>query len=249
MILRKLFKTAPEAFRLPEGRVYAIGDVHGCLNCLDTLLANIAKDHVARGVEVPMELVLLGDLIDRGPQSREVVERAIGLAREVAPTTILMGNHEELLLGARAGERNALAVFDRAGGRETMLSYGVDPADYDACTLAELANLIERAVPTHHVAFLTELADRVVRGDYVFVHAGIRPGVALDQQSPKDLRWIREPFLSHKGSYGAVVVHGHTITNVPEVRSNRIGIDTGAYSTGTLTALALEGDQRWFLSS
>lgn len=248
MVFKRLFgASATEAFRLTGERVYAVGDVHGRLDCLEAVLAKIDADETARG-PAPTHIVLLGDLIDRGPDSRGVVERARRLAAE-RPTTILAGNHEELLLRAAKGDRTALATFDRAGGRETLLSYGVEAADYDDCALADLPALIARAVPADHLAFLAGLDDWLVKGDYLFVHAGVRPGVPLDQQDPNDLRWIREPFLSHKGRYGSMVIHGHTITAEPDIRPNRIGIDTGAFASGVLTAIGLEDEERWFLRS
>lgn len=249
MVLSKLFgkAAAPAASAAPGERVYAIGDVHGCLGELDRLLMMIEADHVARG-PAALRLVLLGDLVDRGPQSAMVVKRARQLSRATA-ATVIAGNHEELLLLAQAGDRDALAVFNRCGGRETLLSYGVDPDDYDECALSDLPALIDRVVPREQLAYLAGLENWTTSGDYVFVHAGVRPGVALDQQTTADLRWIREPFLNYKGSYGAVVIHGHTITDAPDVRSNRIGIDTGAYASGVLTAIGIEGDQHWFLQT
>lgn len=242
-----LFKKKPaRAPRAADGeRVYAVGDVHGRLDCLDRAIALIDADDAARG-PAHTRIILLGDLVDRGPDSRGVVDRAIALATR-PNLEILMGNHEEILLSAARGEKSTLALFNRVGGRETLLSYGVDPDAYDAADLDGLAVLIAEAVPSEHLSFLASLGERAVSGDYLFVHAGIRPRVALDEQKPSDLRWIREPFLSSDAQHGAVVVHGHTITEAADVRANRIGIDTGAFDTGRLTTLCLEGDARWFL--
>ena len=139
--------------------------------------------------------------------------------------------------------------FLRYGGRETILSYPLDQTRWNAADLEEGQAMMREAVPADDLAFIRSFEDRAVIGDYCFVHAGIYPGVAIDEQSTNDLRWIREPFLSDSSDHGFVIVHGHTITDVPVIRSNRIGIDTGAYSSNRLTALALEGDLRWIIST
>lgn len=242
-------KKPPPPPRVPAGeRVYAVGDVHGRLDLLDRIVAMIDADDAARG-RADTRIVLLGDLIDRGPDASGVVERTRALVAGRPNLAVLMGNHEEILLGAARGDRSSLGLFNRVGGRETMLSYGVDGAAYDQAGLDELAVLIANAVPPEHLAFLASLGERVASGDYLFVHAGIRPRVALDAQAAHDLRWIREPFLSATQWHGAMIVHGHTITDAPDLRDNRIGIDTGAYATGRLTALGLEGAARWFLQT
>ena len=233
---------------VPEGeRVYAVGDVHGCADQFGALLAAIDADDAARGPADTM-LVLLGDLIDRGPDSRGVVERAMRLA--ASPRfALLKGNHEEMLLRAATGHRPSLQLFNRYGGRETLMSYGVDAAAYDEASFEELEALIVAAVPAAHRAFLDAGKPHLTIGDYLFVHAGIRPGISLAEQVGADLRWIRDPFLSHRGPHEAFVIHGHTITAEPDVQSNRIGIDTGAYAGGPLTAIGLEGGERWFLTA
>ncbi len=249
MVFSKLFRrTAAPAPRIADDRiVYAIGDVHGRLDCLEDLLARIDADP-GRG-ERHVTLVFLGDLIDRGPDSRGVVERVMALCAASDDVHCLCGNHEELLLEAAAGARQALGIFNRAGGRETMLSYGVDDAIYEREDLKGVQRLILEHVPPEHLDFLRALPDKVVVDDYVMVHAGIRPGVALDAQKASDLRWIRSPFLEHGGRHERFVIHGHTVTDEPDVRPNRIGIDTGAYRTGRLTALVLEGDSHRFLTT
>ncbi|MFW2851995.1 metallophosphoesterase [Sphingomonas sp. TX0543] len=254
MVISRFFrKSAPAPVTpppaLPDGvRVYAIGDIHGRSDCLDELLDAIDRD--SDGIGAQVRLIFLGDLIDRGPDSRGVVERALQLAASDRHCDFIKGNHEELLLHAAAGDRHALTVFHRAGGRETMLSYGADPDDYDACDFEQLAALIQRLVPAEHLAFLDSFGSGVSLGDYRFVHAGMRPGATFEEQKEADLRWIRREFLSHDGSFDGVVVHGHTISDAPEFRHNRIGIDTGAFATGRLTALVLEGrDQRTLESS
>jgi serine/threonine protein phosphatase 1 len=140
-----------------------------------------------------------------------------------------------------------LRHFLRYGGRETVLSYPVDHARYPEWTLEELQQEMRRVVPVAHREYLAAGEDSIRIGDYVFVHAGIRPGVPLDEQKPSDLRWIRDRFIDHDGEHGFVVVHGHTITGEAEERHNRIGVDTGAFMSGRLTAVGLEGADRWFL--
>lgn len=250
MVYSRLFRkpAALPAPWAPRGeRIYAIGDIHGRLDCLDDLLVKIDADSAtAPGT---LRLVFVGDLIDRGPQSAEVVERARELAASAVPVDFIMGNHEEILLRSIDGDRRTLALFDRVGGRETALSYGIDAKDYDASDLKQLGELLHRAVPQEHVAFLSGFQNSVVAGDYRFVHAGIRPGVAFDEQKPSDLRWIRDTFLEHNAPFEGFVVHGHTISAEVDERPNRIGIDTGAWSTGKLTALVLEDDRRWTLQT
>lgn len=235
------------ASAVPAGqRVYAVGDVHGCLAQFNALIAAIEADDAAREV-AGTTIVLLGDLIDRGPDSAGVIRaaRALTLRRKVH---ILMGNHEEMMLEALDSEE-VLKHFLRYGGRETVLSYPVDPERYHQAEIGETLELMRAAVPREDIEFLRGLEDQVRIGDYLFVHAGIRPDVNLDEQKLADLRWIREPFLSHSGSFGPVVVHGHTIFDAPQFRPNRIGIDTGAYRTGRLTALGLEGTSRWLIEA
>jgi serine/threonine protein phosphatase 1 len=254
MNFKKFFARAAEpepesqVFALPVGqRVYAIGDIHGRRDCLDTLLGQIDADDAKRG-RADTALVLLGDLIDRGADSRGVVERAMHIAKS-PKTILLMGNHEEILIRAWEGDRKAAGLFHRVGGRETLLSYGVTDAAYDECDLGDLADLIARHVPVEHIAFLRNSIDQWQCGDYLFVHAGIRPGLPLDEQRATDLRWIRREFLDDPRDHGVMVVHGHSITEDVDHQPNRIGIDTGAFASGKLTALGIEGTETWVLST
>ncbi len=252
-MLTKLFKSRGGASaavaELPAGeRVYAIGDIHGRLDLLDALLVEVDADDFARP-RAKTTLVFLGDLVDRGPQSAEVVERLRCLAGERPGTRFLLGNHEEVFLAALDGSERALRGFCKIGGRETMLSYGIDPHRYERMSYDELAEALEVIVPPEHRAFLRGFEDMVVIGDYAFVHAGVDPGVALCSQDVADLRWIREPFLDHRKRLEKLIVHGHTITPEVEWRAHRIGIDTGAYESGKLTALGLEGGERWLLQT
>lgn len=252
MVFRKFFARAadpePQVYALPaDERVYAIGDIHGRRDCLDALIGMIDADDAARG-RADTTLVLLGDLIDRGADSRGVVERAMHIAKS-PKSVLLMGNHEEILIRAWEGDRKAAGLFHRVGGRETLLSYGVTEAEYDACDLGDLSELIAKHVPVEHIAFMRNFVDQWQCGDYLFVHAGIRPGLPLDEQRPSDMRWIRREFLDDPREHGVMVVHGHSITEDVDERANRIGIDTGAFASGKLTALGIEGTERWILST
>ena len=235
---------APE---IPSGeRIYAIGDIHGRLDLLDDLLIQIGADDGARG-SAATTLLFLGDLVDRGPDSAGVVERVRKLAASEVNVRVLMGNHEEVFLAAVQGDLPALRFFCRIGGRETLISYGIDEEEYERLDYAELAERATSIVPTQHVEFIANFEDVITIGGYAFAHAGLRPGVPIADQQQKDTRWIRDTFLEHDGAFEAFVVHGHTILENVDERPNRIGIDTGAYMTGKLTALGLEGQDRWIL--
>jgi serine/threonine protein phosphatase 1 len=235
--------------RGPRGqRAYVVGDVHGRLDLLEQLLDQVHRDLDLRRPDKAL-LVFLGDLIDRGPSSAQVVERLRVYRHDKVQPIFLLGNHEEVLLRLVGGETELIPGWLRFGGAQCLESYGADPkAIASAPDQAALA-AIRQAIPASHIEFLRTFVDTCRFGDYLFVHAGIRPGVALDEQRQSDLRWIREPFLLDDADHGFVVVHGHTISNGVDERPNRIGIDTGAYRTGTLTALAIEGDQRWYLDT
>ena len=239
----------PQLYAVPAGqRVYAVGDIHGRADLLDLLLDRITNDDAQRGAAETL-VVFLGDLVDRGPDSRGVVERLIAFSRGPVPCRFLMGNHEEVFLGALTGDVRALKFLLRIGGRATILSYDVSEAEYRDLDFEGLAARIRDKVPEEHIRFLSAFEEMIEVGDYLFVHAGIRPGVDLESQRASDMRWIREDFLRHRDSFGKLVVHGHSITADVDIQSNRIGIDTGAYESGRLTAIGLEGTERWFLST
>ena len=247
--LRTLFgpDSSGPATAVPAGeRVYAVGDVHGRLDLLQALIAAIDADDAARSAAQTC-VILLGDLIDRGPDSAGVIAAARVWARQRL-VRILLGNHEEMLLDALDSDE-VMRQFLRYGGRETILSYLSEPETYHRADLAAARALMEAAIPDEDLDFIRSFEDSIAIGDYLFVHAGVHPDAAMDKQRPGDLRWIREPFLSHRNSFGPVVVHGHTITDQPEVRHNRIGIDTGAYCSGRLTALGLQGSTRWLIEA
>ena len=235
------FTQAPAT--LPTGqRVYVVGDIHGCLDRLEALHGLIAEDLAERPVAEPL-LVHLGDYVDRGPDSAGVVALlAGGAALPDVPIVNLMGNHEHMMLAAVAsGETEAADLWLANGGADSLLSWGVP---HSAQTKDWSGYL-----PWQHLVFLRDLALRHAAGGYLFVHAGIRPGVPLERQSRHDLMWIREPFLSSKESHGVVVVHGHTPRQEPSVRPNRIGIDTGAVMGGALTCAVLEEDRLGFITA
>jgi serine/threonine protein phosphatase 1 len=253
MVFKRFFKRpdpAPvKSYIAPAGqRLYAIGDIHGRLDLLNILLAKIDADDGERG-PAQTKLILLGDLPDRGPDTRGVIERVMALADQNPDCILLKGNHEELLIRAWEGERGIAGTFNRAGGRETLYSYGVTPEDYESWDLGDLVENVSRFVPEHHINFLRGFQDSYRAGDYLFVHAGIRPGIDMADQDPVDLRWIRREFIESTDDHGMMVIHGHTITDAVDEQPNRIGIDTGAYASEILTAIGIEGSERWFLST
>jgi serine/threonine protein phosphatase 1 len=224
-------------------RAYAVGDIHGRIDLLEHLLAKIHADLQRRPARKTL-LVFVGDLIDRGPSSAEVIERLRSYRREGVRPVFLLGNHEEVLLRIIGGDASVIDSWLKFGGLECLQSYGVSLTTLRGRSADEIVEIVRAAVPRNHVEFLETFADSCRFGDYLFVHAGIRPGIEVDQQSQSDLRWIREPFLFDETDHGFVVVHGHTIRDEVEERPNRIGIDTGAYRSGVLTALAIEGSER-----
>ena len=249
--LRSILSAAPEPAvpiaAVPDGeRVYAIGDIHGRLDLFEQLIVAIDADDATRP-PAQTTVILLGDLIDRGPDSAGVIDAAMAWG-ERRHVRLLVGNHEEMFLdGLKRTE--VLRHFLRYGGKETVLSYPIDRTAYRELSLDELQERLRDAVPQAHIDYLGSAEVAVAIGDYLFVHAGIRPGVAIADQNPADLRWIREKFITDTRYHGCVVVHGHTISVGVEEMPNRIGIDTGAFQSGRLTALGLEGSQRWYLAA
>ncbi|HET9629195.1 MAG TPA: metallophosphoesterase [Novosphingobium sp.] len=242
--LKKLLRPQPErrSAAIPAGqRVYAVGDIHGRCDLFTALVAAIDADDAA---QQPAEttVVLLGDLVDRGPDSAGVIAAARAWGRR-RTLRYIAGNHEEMFLESFHNP-DFLRLFLKHGGCETLLSYPLCAEAFRAAAFDEVPGLMAGSIPDEDTAFLAAFEDMVTIGDYLFVHAGIMPGVPLDEQKTGNLRWIREPFLGYPGDHGLVVVHGHTITEEVEIKPNRIGIDTGAYFSGRLTALALEGTTR-----
>jgi serine/threonine protein phosphatase 1 len=231
----------------PGRRVYAIGDIHGRLDLLRELHALIAGD--AGNFDGERTVVYLGDCIDRGPASREVIDELLDAPLPGCAAVHLLGNHEQTLLDFLQYPQQA-AGWLAWGGRETLLSYGVrPPLDFMRADVEQLRDEFQARLPGRHVEFFQRMALTHVAGDYLFVHAGIRPGVPLQEQSDSDLLWIRRDFTASDEDLGCVVVHGHSISEEVELRPNRIGIDTGAFYTGVLTCLALEGAERRLLQT
>jgi serine/threonine protein phosphatase 1 len=232
--------------RLPAGtRVYAVGDMHGCADLLSKLFTRIDDDLKARPIAESVQ-VFLGDYIDRGPSSRQVIDLLIA-RRQGHDIVLLKGNHEDCALQFFR-DHTVLSAWKNIGGLNTLRSYGVTSTrGDDPQSLDKLAAALNDAMPDSHRRFLQGLALSFTCGDFFFVHAGVRPGIPLHEQSEQDMLWIREDFLLHEEDFGKVIVHGHTPAREPEILPNRINIDTGAYATGRLTCLVLEDDQVHFL--
>ncbi len=225
----------------PGKRIYAIGDIHGCSQQLDSLLRQIRED-AKLGSAARNLLVTLGDYVDRGPGSREVLERLAGDPLPGFARVHLCGNHDAMMLEFLENPDTG-PLWLMNGGDATCRSYLIEPSSLPVA----LSRDLRTALPDAHLAFLRSLKLSHQEGGYLFVHAGIRPGVALQDQRPEDLMWIRDAFLSSPEDHGQVVVHGHTPRSAPDRQANRIGIDTGACYGGDLTCLILEGDQQRFL--
>ncbi len=232
---------------LPGERIYAIGDIHGRLDLFEELLARIERDSAARP-PLPTRCIVLGDFIDRGPQSRALIERLAGL--DPARFVVLRGNHEAALLDTLHGDHDAAELWARFGGVATLTSFGVPADSIDAEDSGALIALARRVIPAPLVDWLAQRPLSVSAGGYFFVHAGVRPGVALARQAEADLLWIRDDFTRSQAAHGAIIVHGHSIREAGvEIMPNRIGVDTGAYRTGRLSAVGLEGDAVWTLAT
>jgi serine/threonine protein phosphatase 1 len=240
-------ETAPRPLTDRGDRVYVIGDVHGRYDLLCELMDKL-EEHSAR-LPHPgsLHVILLGDLVDRGPASADVVRLAYETSRQNSHVVTLLGNHEELMIRALDNEPGYMRTWMRVGGAETLRSFGVEPPERGADPTLAIAKA-RAAIPREWLDWLRKRPLTARSGDYLFCHAGIRPGVALKRQTRADLLWIRDEFLEDRGDHGVVVVHGHSVEAAVEMRHNRIGIDTGAYKTGMLSALYLEGDRQQVLS-
>lgn len=230
--------------------LYAIGDIHGRLDLLEELLALIDDDISASKIGTPAKLIFLGDYIDRGLQSAGVIDRLMELQSTALNSVFLRGNHEQAALDFITDKQSGSGWLS-VGGAETCFSYGVkvSPANLMGRDLSELQFSLRNALPKEHLAFLMETAFLHTEGDYLFVHAGINPKAGLKDQTSDDLIWIRRPFLDSSNWHGKLVIHGHSIDQQVQVRSNRIGIDTGAYLTGVLTALKIDSESMCLLQT
>ena len=230
----------------PEGlRIYAIGDVHGRLDLLRAMHEAI-RDEIETVRPADWRIVHIGDYIDRGPDSKGVIDFLIEALRRDARYIALAGNHDAGLLEFLA-EPSPQTLFAGHGGRQTALSYGVD-ADFSSPALAQdAAAKLRAAIPREHIDFLAGLRRSATFGDFFFCHAGVRPGVPLAHQDPQDLIWIRKPFLDSPLLHEKVIVHGHTPANEPEIMPNRVNLDTAAFTTGVLSALSIEGTRKRIL--
>jgi serine/threonine protein phosphatase 1 len=241
-----LSRRRPRAPKTPDGiRIYAIGDVHGRADLLAQLFATIDAD-IAAYPGAHIVQVLLGDYVDRGPHSRDVLDILVARNR-FRKIVCLKGNHETYVSGF-VQNPTVLDQWRHLGGLETLASYGIRPSiNADEREQRDVAAAFASVLPESHRRFLAGLAASFACGDYFFAHAGVRPGVPLSQQHEQDLLWIREDFLLHEEGFGKIVIHGHTPVMEPDIRPHRINIDTGAYATGRLTCLVLEGEDMTFI--
>ena len=249
--LRNLFgPKAQETGRLPSvpagKRYYVIGDIHGRLDLYEAMITEIEQEAASAGPR-EVRVVLLGDLVDRGPDSAGVLARTRKWQQQ-RHVRVLAGNHEEMFLKSFT-RPEALRHFLKHGGRETLLSFGFSTKQLRSLELEDLFAMLPQLVPQSERDYIAAFEDIIIAGDYAFVHAGIDPARAIDEQKRSDLLWIRDRFLTHDGPLPKVIVHGHTIFDRVMDCGNRIGIDTGAFRSGVLTALALEGDQRRVLQA
>jgi serine/threonine protein phosphatase 1 len=232
---------------VPIGEVvYAIGDIHGRADLLDDLLQRVVRDAAEHPDDQARRLIFLGDYVDRGDDSRAVIERLLRQSLPGFATIYLKGNHEQAMLDFLEGRSDGQAWLSY-GGAETLMSYGVAPMGRANNSLRKA---LAAAVPAEHLDFLRNCVLHYIAGDYVFIHAGVRPGIALEAQDPLDLLWIRDDFLeAYEALPGRVVVHGHTVCKRVQNLAHRINIDTGAFFSDRLTCVVLRSNTRRFLAT
>lgn len=222
--------------------IYAIGDIHGRLDLLDKIEIEIAIDIAKSGNQKPI-ICYLGDYIDRGPQSAQVIDRLCSYSNDEIRRIFLRGNHEDRMIDFIVNPIVNGPGWLKYGGRAALESYGIPvPNSPDSENWKKMRDQLETALPESHMRFLSELLLAIRWSEYLLVHAGLNPGHPITAQVERDLMWIREPFLSSDHDWGFKVIHGHVITDQPVFRKNRIGIDTGAYNSGRLTCLVLDKD-------
>ena len=231
-----------------NGYAYVIGDIHGCYAELCELL-DLIKQDIKSLDDSPKYIVFLGDLMDREPQSKEVIEHLMNYKPEYATPVFLMGNHEEVFLNVLSGSVGALTSWFEFGGRSCVRSYGVSNLGEILSYPDNVLSRIQNKVPQSHIDFIQSFKETFQFGPYLCVHAGIRPRVAIEKQRTRDLRWIRQEFMEYKKPHPLIIVHGHTIVEEPEILSNRIAVDTGTYEGGPLTAVRLSSDDPYIIQT
>ena len=246
-----MFKVSKNIGSVPEGQlVYAIGDIHGRADLLLSLMEKLVIDSESSDGIHKKTMIFLGDYIDRGTDTKKTIDIMLNDLPDEFEIIPLKGNHEEMMLEAMK-QKEALPTWIHNGGQATLHSYGIDPDNYmmrDDATLL-LGTLLAAKMPADHKTFFSNLEITKQIGDYFFVHAGVNPDLPLSNQRERDLLWIRRRFLQYSGKFEKVIVHGHTPAEEPEVLPFRIGIDTGAWTTGRLTALKLVGKTHSFIST
>jgi len=249
MKARAIKPTTPKRPRTPAGTcLYAVGDVHGRLDLLDLLTSRIRRHAESLPADTIKRIVMLGDYVDRGPESQGVIATLVGIPPEGFERVCLKGNHESLMEGFLTDPTLA-GRWLKNGGLATLESYGIAPEAIAEATDAWLSQQFAAILPESHRRFLSRLPLFYHCGDYYFAHAGVDPSLRLEEQSEESLMWIRKPFLTSRKDFGRVVVHGHTIVDKAEIHPNRIAIDTGAYAGGPLTCVVLHDDERLFLTA
>jgi len=250
MEARKDRSRRPASRKTAKGeRIYAIGDIHGRYDLLRDIL-RLIEAH-SRGLPAPesLHILLLGDVVDRGPDSAKILRYLHEWTKHARGQVMLLGNHEEMMLRAHAGDTQVIQAWLRVGGRETLESFGLVIPEGEVEITPRLISDIRRALPEELMNFVKSWPLTARSGDYYFCHAGVKPKVSLDKQSKKDLIWIRDEFLQSSSDHGALVIHGHSITPNIDRQHNRVGIDTGAYRTGVLTAIYVEGADMDFIAT
>ncbi|MCW9035543.1 MAG: metallophosphoesterase [Alphaproteobacteria bacterium] len=255
LVLQKViakYKDAQPKGKAPENTVlYAIGDIHGRDDLLESLHLSIIEDANKRSASRRV-VVYLGDYMSRGPSARKVMDILTTDPLPGFEKIFLKGNHEDIIGQFLAGDLTWGTHWLNYGGINALATYGIKafPTDrFNDSRLSEILKSFKAALPKSHTRFLEDLSFSHREGEYIFVHAGLTPGVPLEECNIKDLMWIRKSFHISNADHGGIVIHGHTITNQPEVHKNRIGIDTGAYMSGVLTCFVAEGDQCWFMQT
>jgi serine/threonine protein phosphatase 1 len=234
---------------VPEGcRIYAVGDIHGRYDLLKLLSSGIDQDMEQNPIPSAIE-IYLGDFVDRGPESSEVIDWLAMPSPADTKSIGLMGNHEYTMLSFLA-DADKIKDWAQFGGLETLRSYGIQTGrDISSAEAENVRRAFRELIPAHHLAFLRSLKPMIQIGGYTFVHAGLRPGIPLNRQNDHDLFWIRDEFLDYPGDFGTFVVHGHTPVEAPDLKANRLNLDTGAYITGKLTCAVLDANGMRFLQT